>query len=71
MAHIACYLITLAVRKMSAGLSPIVAGLNILATMFEKSSCVFARRLQEDLFISKGDGAVAMDFGGEKLFIYQ
>jgi len=52
MAHIAGHLLTLTVREISAGLSPGVAGLYLLATIFEKSSCVFALRLQEDLFIS-------------------
>ena len=59
-------------NSVSAGLSAIVARLNLLATMFDKSSCVFSLRLHKRIYsFPKGGGAVAMDFGGEKLFICQ
>ena len=73
MAHIAGHLLTLTeVREIIVGLSPGVAGLYLLGVIFEKNLLVFLHVDFKRIYsFPKGDGAIAMNFGGEKLFIYR
>ena len=71
MAHIAGHLLNLTVREIIAGLSPRVTGFYLLATIFENLLVISHFDFKKIYSFPQGDGAIAMNFGVEKLFIYR